>query len=90
MSELLREPDAIEVADIEISNFDHSVPDEAERVLRGGKAIEHPAWDHWGLIWFSGGQFHERVMRYNAHVATISADSLADLLEEVNDRFGYA
>lgn len=90
MDAMLKEPDDLEEADFDYSNFDHVMPADAEKLLRDGKHwMAHTAWDHWGAVWFADGKFHERVMRYSAHVATLSADSLRELIGDVNDQFGH-
>jgi hypothetical protein len=72
-----------------VSNFDGIVPDGLEEKLRTGKVwCAHPAWDHWGAIWFADGKFHEMVKQYRVHVATVSGDTLREVLDEVNERFG--
>lgn len=87
---LLREPEGLEETEFNYSNFDHEMPSQADKVLRDGKHyMEHHAWDHCGMIWFADGKFHERVMRYRAHVATISADSLREVIDQVNDEYGH-
>lgn len=86
---MICEPDDLPVSEVSISNYNHIVDGSAEDILRQGYAIEHSAWDHWGLIWFQDGKFYERVMIYCRHVATVSADNLSDLLSEVNDRYGH-
>ena len=65
------------------------MPEGAEKALRSLVfGLEHPAWDHWGFVWFQDGKFYEMVRQYHVHVATISGDSLEKVIEEVNDRFG--
>lgn len=89
MTDLLKEPSDLEEAAESYSNFDHAIPHGAEDLLRNGKHwMQHCAWDHWGAIWFADGQFHERVMRYCAHVATISASTLDELVYAVNEEYG--
>ena len=84
-------PSGLEEFNDEYSNFDHVMPDGAEEVLRTGKvSMTHPGWDHYGTIWYADGQFHEAVMRYRAHVATISADTLQGVINGVNEKYGHA
>lgn len=86
-----REPDHLERADFDYSNSDHEMPPKAEEGLKEGKHyMEHTAWDHYGVVWFDVGRFHERVMRYGVTVATVSGDTLRDVIDEVNHRFGSA
>jgi len=90
MSEtLMKEPDDLEEASFDFSNFDYEMPSEADSVLRAGKHwMAHTAWDHWGAIWFAEGQFHERVMRYGAHVATVSSPDLMGVIRTANGMYG--
>ena len=48
----------------------------------------HPAWDHWGSIWFEDGQFHEEVMVYGSVKKVISADTIEEVFNLVNEEFG--
>lgn len=83
-------PDNLEGLEETYSNFDCEMPDGVEAALRTGKvSMDHPAWDHWGVVWFADGRFHEMVKQYQAHVETVSADRLDDLVREVNDRYGW-
>ena len=89
-NELRKEPNDVTVLSDSYSNFDCEVPKDAEEKLRTGSfAVEHPAWDHWGCMWFADGKFHERVMVYHSHVATVSGDTLKEVFSEVNDQFGW-
>lgn len=84
------EPDDLDEADETISNFDGEVPESMTSLLRGGRHwVQHCAWNHWGAVWFSDGKFHERVMYYGAHVATISAPTLKELISDVNSIYGH-
>ena len=90
MDDLLVLPEHLEEFEGHYSNFDHEMPQGANEALRSGEFyIEHSAYGHWGTIWFQNGKFHEMVNRYTVHVATISADSIEEVIEDVNDRFGY-
>jgi len=72
-----------------MSNFDLSIDDGMENDLKNGMRSEHCGWNFYGLVWFEDGKFHEMVKQYRHHVATISADSLPELMESVNSQFGY-
>jgi hypothetical protein len=73
-----------------VSNCDGEIPPELDGLLRArpGACAAHWAWDHWGRIWFADGKFHEEVMVYGTTRAIISADTLPELIDDVNDRFG--
>lgn len=72
-----------------MSNFDHVIPAAMESALRDGAEGSHPGWDHWGRVWFAEGLFHEDVMQYGHIVKRVSAESLRELMRQVNDEFGY-
>ncbi len=90
MNEFLTEPDGLEEINETISNSDGAkIREDMESLLKAGTHwVSHCAWDHWGAIWYAHGQFHERVMRYGAHIATISDQTLSGVVDEVNERFG--
>ena len=72
-----------------MSNFDHSIDPGTEDELRaGGCFCGYPAWNFYGRVWFEDGKFHCRVAQYGTHVATISENSLTDLMSECSDQFG--
>ncbi len=71
-----------------MSNFDHSIDEGMEEDLRNGMRSYHAGWNFFGLVWFESGQFHEMVKQYRHHIATHSADSLRELMVDVNASFG--
>ena len=73
-----------------VSNFDHEIPAGLSDELKNNYVFaEHCGWNFFGKIWFADGEFHEQVMRYCSHVATLSAPTLKELVEKVNDEYGY-
>lgn len=74
----------------EYSNFDHTHPgEEAEAAVRAGThSIDHPAWGHYGTIWFEDGKFVEEVKRYGTIVGRMTGDSLQEVFDAVNDTYG--
>lgn len=72
---MLAMPDDLEEARETITNIDGgAVPPGVEDDLRAGKWAQHCAWDHWGEVWFADGKFHEKVMRYQRNVGTITPE----------------
>lgn len=74
-----------------MSNFDHEIDDGLETALcaRPNEVHgTHAAWNFCGYVWFDGKQFCEEVWRFNAPVEVIKADTLKDLMSEVNDQYG--
>lgn len=75
-----------------MSNFDNAIDPECEANLRTGKFYcQHAAWDFCGYVrWDEAEQtFVEEVWRYNAPVAVLKDPDLRDLMDKVNDRFGW-
>lgn len=71
-----------------ISNLG-GISEQTEPLLRGGKHfIQHSAWDHCGYVWFKDDQFHEAVYVRNRCREVMSAPSLPELFEMVNQRYG--
>jgi len=72
-----------------MSNFDHAVDDGTEELLRQGECYcGYAGWDFHGRVWFEAGLFRCHVNRYREHVATISAETLADIMRQCSDRYG--
>ena len=89
MTEKLTMPDGLEDIGDMYSNFDHILQNGAEEAVQeGDKYFTHPAWNHYGYVWFADGMFHEMVKQRGTHVATISDESLKQVLAEVNDTYG--
>jgi hypothetical protein len=72
-----------------ISNYDQCIDPQLQQRLKDGKSGNHFAWNFRGYLWFADGQFHEEVWRYNRAREVISADTLEDLREAVNDKYGW-
>jgi hypothetical protein len=71
-----------------ISNFDDEIDEGMEGALRDGKSGFHAAYEHWGIVWFEDGAFREVVRRYGSNVDLVSASTLRELMDEVNERWG--
>jgi hypothetical protein len=74
-----------------MTNFDHSIEVGAEEALRAGGRGVHSAWEFNGNVWFeeSDGLFHEIVHRYHAPVGHFAAPTLRELMQVVNDEWGW-
>lgn len=82
-------PEDYEDAGESYSNFDHTEPQGYEDKMRAGRFFcLHPAWEHHGTMWFEDGEFHEEVWRHGAHIDTLSAASLRELFDAVNEKWG--
>src|SRR6266487_2987010 len=75
-----------------MSNFDHEIDEGMEEDLRNGMRSEHFAWDFCGsYVWYDKeqGVFCEQVWQWNKPVATVTSDTLENLMRHVNDQFGW-
>lgn len=82
-------PDDYTETDLGMSNFDHKVDDGFAEALRAGKVFgRHSGWNFNGLVWWDGAQYREAVHRYGQHSQTFAADTLEDLMRDVNDEWG--
>ena len=73
-----------------ISNFDNSIDDGLEEVLRGRKVYaQHSAWNFCGYVWYDESAFYEEVWIYGKPREILIAESLSDLLKLVNDKYGW-
>ena len=88
MTKELRCPDLPE-SDHGMSNLDQSIDAGLEADLKNGMIGIHAAWNFNGRVWFEDGMFHEDVWRYRSYSATFSAETLRDLMNTVNDQYGY-
>lgn len=89
MSELATPPADAEDLDDVMSNFDHDIDEAvAAKLVTGNYVAGYPAWDFHGTVWFQDGVFKCQVKRYLAHVATIEAPTLRELMSECCRRYG--
>jgi len=87
----MKQLDHLELLDIGLSNFDHSIDEGLEEALKAKLAkvyAQHSAWNFCGYVWFENNTFHEQIWRYNSPVAEMEADSLEALMEAVNSEYG--
>jgi len=86
-------PDDWRLIEPKMSNFDGSIDDGLEEALKEpGTYSEHAAWDHHGKVWWDAeeGVFKEEVWQYKVPVAVLSAPTLQELRETVNEEYGWA
>jgi hypothetical protein len=73
-----------------MSNFDHMIEPNAEELLRNGAYGHYSGREFYGeRVWFEDDRFYCEVWRYHAHVDTVEAESLAELIEAVCEKWGY-
>ena len=77
--------------DLGMSNFDHKIDSGFAEALKKDQVFgNHMAWDFCGDVWWDGTQFVENIWRYHSIIDTIKADTLQELMELVNDKYGSA
>ena len=77
--------------DEHMSNCDHTIDDGMAEQLRaapGRVYSRHAGWNFNGKVWFEDGLFREEVWIYHRPRETISAKSLRELMDAVNERYG--
>lgn len=74
-----------------MSNFDHTVYDGVEDRLRSERVFcLYAGWNFNGHVWLNAeGSFSCQVWVYGSPVATVQAETLADLMREVSDEWGW-
>jgi len=62
-----------------------------EEVKESGLTHQHAAYDFCGYVWYDKkeGVFREEVWRYHSLADTKSATTIKELVEMVNDEYGY-
>lgn len=74
------------------SNFDHSYDHDEEYVKsNSNECFGHYGWNFKGIVWYDEEyeNFYEEVWCYHLHVETLEAESLEDLIIDVNDKYGW-
>lgn len=92
MTEAMTNMDNMKFVDEGMSNFEHTIDDNLAQILRDGEDklfAQHSAWDFCGYVWYSNGIYHEQIWRYKSPIDEIEAETLEDLMEEANSRYGY-
>lgn len=72
----------------EMSNFDHVIDAGFAEKLRSGCVGKHHAWNFCGYVWFAEGAFHEEVWRHGAPREVVTAATLEELMDAVNEKYG--
>jgi hypothetical protein len=74
-----------------MTNFDQSIAPGLEADLRAGMRGRHAAWEFNGIVWYDdkARQFCEIVRRYHVIQAIIGRPSLQELMDAVNDEYGW-
>lgn len=74
------------------SNYDHELDGEIASVLeRDGELYgQHAAWDFCGWVWrLPDGRWVDQVWRYGAPVEDVIGETLQEVIDEANDRWGH-
>lgn len=85
-------PEGFREIDLGMSNCDHSIDEGFEEALRaGGVYGRHAGWNFNGLVWFDAesGEFKQEVWQYHVPQRVYSASTLRELMDVVNDDWGW-
>lgn len=77
----------------EMSNFDGSIDEGmAEALIAGEGRVHgrHAGWNFNSLVYYKDGKFHADVFRYRVYMETISEETLEELMDATNQKYGYA
>jgi hypothetical protein len=86
---LSRVPDRPNIGSV-YSNCDHELNEElAMRLDAGDTVAKHHAWDFVGEIWKDGDKWFEEIWQYRTPVEVLEADSLRNIIEAANEKYGY-
>ena len=79
-----------EIGDV-YSNCDHVLDESvAARVAKGEGVGAHTAWNFFGSVWFDqeSATFLEEVWRYKNPVALLKGETIKDVIEQANEKYG--
>ena len=83
-------PENFQEIDLGMSNFDNSIDKNFKEAIVDKEYFgRHAAWNFTGFVYHKDGQFHEDIWQYNSYCKTKSAVTLKELMEDVNEEFGY-
>jgi hypothetical protein len=73
------------------SNFNHELNEvvKQQAMDNPGLEVDHPAWNFHGTIKYKDGKWHEIVRVHHSIQATWSDENLEELIERVNQTFGW-
>jgi hypothetical protein len=74
-----------------MSNMDGVIDEgfpEALQAQPGEVCGQHSAMNFCGYVWFADGKFHEEVWMYGSPISTLTADTLPELMNLVNGKYG--
>jgi hypothetical protein len=74
-----------------MTNFDHSIDEDAEQRLKAGEVGFHAAFNFAGHVSYDAetDRYVEKVFRFHEHVDTVEARTLGCLMLEANERWGF-
>jgi len=72
-----------------MTNFDHSINlDVAAKLKTGNFVADYTAWDFSASVWFEDQCYCAKVIQHYSHIATITAETPADIMDRCSDEFG--
>ena len=74
-----------------MSNFDHDIDTEKESALvqDSGKVGEYTAYNFFAFVWHDGDQFVCHIRRYRESVEEVTGETLHDIMQEANNKYGW-
>ena len=83
-------PETFQEIEFGMSNFDHSIDEGLESALVDEECFGlHAAQNFNGIVYYKDEQFCEDIWRFNSYRETRFADNLEELMENVNEEYGY-
>jgi len=83
-------PDDFENIEVLMSNFDGEVEEGAEEELKAGSTWgEYTAWNFCTAVWWDGSKFQAIIKQFHAHIDTIEADSLKEIMNKASGKYGW-
>ena len=81
-------PEGFEPIGCIMSNFDHTINEDAEEKLKAGKVFgEYTAWNFFAFVWWDG-KFKAMIKQYIAHVNTLESNTLQGIMDEACKYYG--
>lgn len=73
----------------EMSNFDHTIDSGLEEDLKAGKIGRHSAWNFNAYLYYKDGKFYSEVWVFHEQQETFEANTLQELMDLANEKYGY-
>lgn len=87
--ELKKCPEDRKPTDKGMSNLDHSIEDGFGDDLKEGYRGDYCGWNFTGTVWYESDMFYIEVWVRGGHVETMEAETPAEIMEIVCEKYGY-